>query len=242
MRSPFPAATVAVAVLLAMPGSGLSSLHAQTLAAPPRPVLTMREGLLSAVGLAVAFVVDHRVRDELRDPGDGRHALVMAGNAFGDPFYAFPAVGAVALGSLVLQDRALGRASADALMAGAVAAGAVELVKLAVGRVRPDMGAENDRFEPFSGNASFPSGHAALAAAFATAFAVHTRSDIARAGLVTAVGITGLARIRNDRHWVSDVVAGVGLGVVSARVVSRLRQQGVSLRPGPGGLALSLDF
>lgn len=72
---------------------------------------------------------------------------------------------------------------------------------------RPDTGTRN----------SFPSGHTATA--FCGAELVRqeygTWYGVAAYTVATAVGV---ARMYNDRHWFSDVVAGAGFGVLSARV------------------------
>ena len=41
---------------------------------------------------------------------------------------------------------------------------------------------------------------------------------IAIAGYTVATGV-GLLRIYNNRHWVSDVVAGAGIGILSASIM-----------------------
>ena len=87
-----------------------------------------------------------------------------------------------------------------------------------VGRPRPDV----VRLENSPVDSSFPSGHVAAAAVYG-AFAVvvfwHTTSRVARAVAVAAVlaivGIVAWARLYQGMHFVSDVAAGVTLGVVS---------------------------
>ena len=71
-----------------------------------------------------------------------------------------------------------------------------------------------------SSNQSFPSGH--TAEAFASAeFLRQEYKDVSPwygiAGYATATA-TGLLRIYNNRHWLSDVIEGAGIGIVSARL------------------------
>lgn len=67
---------------------------------------------------------------------------------------------------------------------------------------------------------SFPSGHTATA--FAAATMLHHeyggRSVWYSVGGYTAAVATGISRILNNRHWISDVVAGAGIGIVSMEI------------------------
>ncbi|HYL51847.1 MAG TPA: phosphatase PAP2 family protein [Acidimicrobiia bacterium] len=90
----------------------------------------------------------------------------------------------------------------------------VNLTKVAVDRARPDI----SRLTGFSG-ASFPSGHAATAAATFAAAALllgRGRSRAVRAMLSGAVGAIGFAvaatRVLLGVHWLTDVVAGLIIG------------------------------
>jgi len=73
---------------------------------------------------------------------------------------------------------------------------------------------------------SFPSGHVAVAAAVTTSLllsrSVHP-SPLLRAVAIGAVALTGGLRIVAGRHFPSDVVAGAGLGVLSAVGVHAIR-------------------
>lgn len=84
------------------------------------------------------------------------------------------------------------------------------VVKRAVDRKRPD-GADNY---------SFPSGHTASAFAAAEFLNQEYRDVspwIGYAGYTVATA-TGVLRMYNNRHWVSDVVAGAGFGIASTKV------------------------
>ena len=76
---------------------------------------------------------------------------------------------------------------------------------------RPDTGERN----------SFPSGHTATAFAAATFMAKeygHLSRWYAIGAYATATGV-GVMRILNNRHWVSDVLAGAAVGILSTNVV-----------------------
>ncbi len=71
-----------------------------------------------------------------------------------------------------------------------------------------------------SSNLSFPSGH--TAEAFASAeFLRQEYKDVSGwygvAGYVTATA-TGMLRMYNNKHWLSDVIAGAGVGIASTKL------------------------
>lgn len=87
---------------------------------------------------------------------------------------------------------------------------AVEGTKRSVGRVRPD--GSDDR--------SFPSGHSAAAFLTASIF-VKEYGHLSPWCSVGAYGVatsTALLRRMNDKHWTGDIMAGAGIGILSAEL------------------------
>ena len=99
--------------------------------------------------------------------------------------------------------------TSDALSV-AVMSAAVNGVKYSVGRLRPDGSRHN----------SFPSGHTATA--FMTATMLHKeygwKSPWFSIGGYTAAAVTGVSRLMNNRHWMTDVMAGAAIGVGSVHL------------------------
>jgi hypothetical protein len=86
----------------------------------------------------------------------------------------------------------------------------VNSLKYTICLPRPDSGAKN----------SFPSGHTATAFMGAELVRKEYGDDspwygIAAYSLATSVG---LMRVYNERHWATDVLAGAGVGILSARI------------------------
>ncbi len=86
----------------------------------------------------------------------------------------------------------------------------VYAVKYGLGRLRPDGSTHN----------SFPSGHTAMA--FTSATMLHKEYghlspwvSIASYSMAT---ITGFSRVFNNRHWLSDIVVGAGVGILSTEL------------------------
>ena len=103
------------------------------------------------------------------------------------------------------------RLLASAGMSYAIMAGLVNGIKYTAKEMRPDGSTAN----------SWPSGHTATA--FVGATLLHkeyglTRSpwwSVAGYGVATA---TGVMRVLNNRHWISDVMSGAGIGILSTEL------------------------
>jgi hypothetical protein len=92
----------------------------------------------------------------------------------------------------------------------ATMAAVVNGIKYSAKRLRPDGSRYN----------SFPSGHTATA--FMTASLLHKeygwRSPWFSIGGYTAAAITGFSRLMNNKHWMTDVMAGAAIGIGSVHL------------------------
>ncbi len=162
------------------------------------------------------YVQSHRSRNldllfhAINPLGDGKvHALGWAG---------------VALTGYLLKDDALyslGKwGEVSFLITGITTLG----LKVAIGRARPGVGKGATYFRPFSLDDDFnslPSGHTSVAFSSAGYLFARSRNPWVRWGsLALATGV-GAARIYLDRHWLSDVLLGAGLGFSIGYFVGR---------------------
>ena len=92
-----------------------------------------------------------------------------------------------------------------------VAAGAVRGTKYITHRERPNG----------SGHYSFPSGHTSTAFVAAEFLYQEYKDKSIWIGICgySVATFVGIARIYNNKHWVSDVVAGAGVGILSTKAV-----------------------
>ena len=104
-----------------------------------------------------------------------------------------------------------GRYLASGALSYAIMAAIVNPIKYSAKEMRPDGSTRN----------SWPSGHTATA--FVSATILHKEYGLTRSpwysifgyGVATA---TGVMRVLNNRHWVSDVLSGAGIGIFSTEV------------------------
>lgn len=104
-------------------------------------------------------------------------------------------------------------------IAGLVAGTAAQIVKLLVGRARPELWLGPAHYAPGS-STSFPSGHTVGAFALAGVLVFSSRSVTLRVIAFVLAAAVGLSRILAFRHWTSDVIASASIGLVAAWVVS----------------------
>jgi len=114
----------------------------------------------------------------------------------------------------------------DMLDAAIVNFGYTAVLKVAVGRERPN-GQDNK---------SFPSGHTSNAFALAAVAERHYGWKLGVPAYLLA-GVVGASRIQQDKHYLSDVVAGATLGSIVGWTVVRVNSRPLDEKT-PGGASL----
>lgn len=152
-----------------------------------------------------------------RPLGPVADTVIGAGTDLGSVF----AIGGIAT-TLALTGRR--RAALDVAASGAIGWVAAQAIKPLVGRPRPYQADGLERLVSEPAGASWPSGHVAVAGAMAAAVAPDM-SRRAKLGASALAGFVGLSRIYVGVHYVSDVVAGLGVGVASASAWRWLRSR-----------------
>jgi membrane-associated phospholipid phosphatase len=149
-------------------------------------------------------------------------------------------------GYAVLIDDPNGHREAWAMFeAGALSTVNAYAMKYIIRREGPDQTSDPNAWGK-SGGRSFPSEHATAAFAIGTVLAEAGGDDYRwlRRALGYGVGIgTSYLRLKHNAHWLSDTVAGAGLGIASAQFTLnhayRNRTSGLALMPVEGGAMLT---
>ncbi|HZS61870.1 MAG TPA: phosphatase PAP2 family protein [Gemmatimonadaceae bacterium] len=191
--------------------------------------------MLSAVVLAP---LDRRMHDFLTQPSlESNVALHRSANTISA--LILPGTAGIVLGTYIAgqvgHDRGLaeiGFHGGEAIFLGELVTGAL---KIAAGRSRPTKSPDDPyHFHPgrwlsHDDEHSFPSAHATAAFALAAVLSTESARWWHHAGWVGPVayagaGTAGAARIYLGKHWLSDVLAGAGIGIGAGLVVTHFSE------------------
>jgi len=183
----------------------LPSLSPATPATPSRFPTVLREVLVNAGLLGAAFALDDAAKPGFADRGFGRF-VEEPGETFGGATFLLGGTLGLGAGSAVAHDASGIKTAKRLALSLGTATVVVGALKRITDRPRPD--GSNDY--------SFPSGHTAGAFAAATVIA---REHGRTAGAIAygAAAAAGYARIANNKHYLSDVVAGAIIGRLIGR-------------------------
>ena len=202
-------------------------------------------GAASIVGLTLE---DKHLRTEaLRGDAPLETTLANDFRYFGN-YASFGVLGAFYIGGRIAHDDKAQETALDGLIASILGGGIIAgVLKEVTGRYRPSTHRGVYSFKPFSGNASFPSGESTEAFAAGSVIAAeypHLWVEIPCYGIASLVAF---ARMREDGHWASDVVAGALIGTTVGRAVVHLNRRlrarmNVSVAPliSPGAQGLTI--
>lgn len=115
------------------------------------------------------------------------------------------------------------RAALDTALAGGAAWAVAQGLKPSLDRPRPYQVDAAARLVAVPAGSSWPSGHSAVAAATATSLAPHL-GPLSRTVAAAFVGTVAVSRLYVGVHHLTDVVAGVAVGHLSARAVRGARR------------------
>jgi len=200
-------------------------------------------------GIALTGAFDEPVeRDMQQDRSPFGDRLASAVRRVGQPEVFATIPGAMIVAGLLTKRPGLRRRGERVAVSLALAGVLVVSAKFSVGRLRPNQTSETGAFKPFSGADAFPSGHTTMAFALATSLADEIKRPWATAALMAVAAGTGWSRLNDNKHWLSDVVAGVALGVTSAQLVERrwrifhLSPPALFVAPGRTGVEWRVPF
>lgn len=171
-----------------------------------------KEGVHLAIAPSVLFVASAATWGERKNVREIRNQYLPNFKVGYDDYLQYaPTLAVYGLNLAGVKGRNnLGRATLSYLAGVAIMAAMVNGVKYTAKVERPDGSRRN----------SFPSGHTANAFNSATFMhkeygSVHPLYSIGAYGMATA---TGIGRIMNNRHWISDIFAGAGIGILSSEL------------------------
>ena len=165
--------------------------------------------------------------------------MLDAGRDYGSVLILLGASGGVYFLGIAFHDKGLlttGRMMGE----GVLLAGASRLsMGILTGRSRPYSEKGPHFFMPLrfeDVHHSMPSGHAAFAFTISTVLSNRLANPFLSVGLFALAGITGVSRISEDQHWLSDVVAGGVIGTVTGMyVIAREKARSSSAKSGNTG-------
>lgn len=164
----------------------------------------------TGLGVLAALPLDHLVKQFAMDRGLMPESLARVAYRWGGGWSEIGILPGILVTEAIRgSPRAeIGRRLEFAFTSLAMVGITTEIIKAVVGRPRPDKTAKTS----FPYGHSFPSGHAS--ATFAIAEVIRTLYGNGPGAVFYAMAaVTGLSRIHDNGHYLSDIVAGAGLGV-----------------------------
>lgn len=172
--------------------------------------------------VALASTLDSSVQTSVqlaRTPA--RDAFTEYAQRFGEE-YSWMVLGGFELVGVLTKDHRAKAVAMDGLSASVISAGLITpSLKKLIGRSRPNSARGPFEFTAFSDQYSFPSGHTTQAFAVATVIAAHYDQYWVKTLSYGVAASVGYARIHQNRHYLSDVLAGAIIGHVVGKTIVR---------------------
>jgi undecaprenyl-diphosphatase len=103
--------------------------------------------------------------------------------------------------------------AADAAITGAIAE---KILAYSIGRKRPNQTESSSEWFSFDGSDSFPSGHVTVVTAIVTPYILNYKDEYPAIWALSALPIfEAIGRVKAKKHWTTDTLAGIALGVAS---------------------------
>ncbi len=198
------------------------TISAQSVRREGSPILVGHVGA-TAAGAVALFVLDEPLRNLIQsNRTQFANDVATVFRQLGEVSVVYPASFGVLGVGLLASHAELKRSGAQMAVSLTFAAGITVAGKFILGRARPSAEDGPWSYEPFTGilDKALPSGHTALAFAFAATLADFTDATAARALIYAAAVGTGWSRLNDDRHWLSDIWLGAVVGITSSKLVT----------------------
>jgi membrane-associated phospholipid phosphatase len=232
---------------VALAASQAEGQRADSSDAQPPPLLTRRDGILTAaftVASIALMQVDERIAIELARPSVQEksvlRSLATGAKEVNERTLFLASIAGYAVGRLA-QAPVLADVSLHAGEAIFISSAGATVVRGLLGRSRPFVTGHADPFDYHYGEGfaelkyrAFPSIHASASFATAAVLSAEVARHHPRATwyvapvLYGAASLPGLARMYNDQHWASDVLMGAFVGTLTGVKVVRYHHS----RPG----------
>lgn len=191
--------------------------------------------IAGAIALPIAFSLDDEVRHYAQNQGFFSNDISEIGDIYGHRVGYYAIAGGMVIyetfrGTSWKRTLASLRLVAEGVLAGQVV---IEVLKSVTGRTRPNG----------AGTKSFPSGHAGGTFGLATCLNTIYGKQIGIPAYTMAAFVAS-SRIQDDKHYLSDVIAGGLIGIMVARGFAKNYQSRWQISPQitPNNMGLSLTI
>lgn len=197
-----------------------------------------RHWLYTGIGVALAFPLDRSLKGVANEIGLMPEPMARFGDNWGGGLGVI-----TVLPGIALADRIQSIKGPEACQRISFAFSSLFSVSAVTYILKPSI---NRRRPNGRGNLSFPSGHTSFT--FGIAEVIRTLYGSRAGALFYLMALnTGISRIHDNKHYLSDVIAGAGLGVGVVRGFhladnNANDRAAIRLLPAPGGARLELSF